>query len=139
MANTLAFYNDAGLTSQATSIVVTQAVDGSAAPVDRVVYLGSTASGTVFEAASNPGVDNITVSITDSAPGSGVEAAHVKLALTNGGLSSATPGAALSVGTSINSGPGNGVAINLRVDTPALAFGLYAQIALQTNTTNERL
>ena len=40
---------------------------------------------------------------------------EIKLAATSGGLAGATPGAALSLGTVINSGSGNGAEINIRI------------------------
>lgn len=132
MAISLAFYNDSGLTSLATSLGVAQANDGNSPAVDRVVYLGSTVAGKKFQVASNPGVAALTVSISDSAVGSGVEAAHVKLALSAAGLNSATAGNPVSVGTQILSGAGNAVPIYVRVDTPALPNGTYTDLSLET-------
>ena len=43
------------------------------------------------------------------------ETTEIKLAATSGGLAAATPGAALSLGTVINSGSGNGAEINIRI------------------------
>lgn len=130
MAFSLAFYLDAGLTALAGSLSVAQASDGSSAAVDRVVYLGSPVAGKKFELAANPGIDAISLSVADSASGSGVAASAVKLATTSGGLAGATPGAALSLGTQIMSGVGNARPIHLRVDTPALAAGVYTDISL---------
>lgn len=65
----------------------------------------------VLEANSDPGIDPITVSIVDSAPGGGVEASHIKLALSEAGLASATAGASLSLGASIDSGAANAVKV----------------------------
>lgn len=137
MAVTLDFYNDSGLTAVAASIQATQADDGSAPAVDRVVYLGSPVSSKKFQAASDPGVDDIVVSIADSGVGSGVEAAHVKLALTSGGLASATPGAPLTIDAEILSGASNAVPVHVRIDTPALAAGTYTDVSLTTNTVIE--
>ncbi len=135
--STFKFYNDAGLSAIATGISAAQAADGSAAAVDRVVYLGSTTAGKKLNTEASPGVNQITVSISDSAPLAGVEASHVKLALSSAGLASATPGAALSLGTQILSGSANAVAIHMRIDTPALVSGVYTDCSLRTNSVIE--
>lgn len=137
MAISLKFYTDSGLTTEATSISALQASDGTADAVDRVVYLGSTVSGNKFTAESDPGVDPIVVSIVDSSPSTGVQATHIKLATTNGGLGSALGGVALSLGTEILSGVANAQAVHVRIDTPALAVGVYAEITLSMNTLVE--
>jgi hypothetical protein len=137
MAITLDFYDDAGLTTVNTSIGATQADDGTSPAVDRVVYLGSTASGKRFQAASNPGTDQIVVSIADSAVGSGLAATAVKLATSSGGLNTAVAGDPLSIGTEVLSGSANKVAIHVRIDTPAVAAGTYTDLSLTTNTLIE--
>lgn len=43
------------------------------------------------------------------------ELTEIKLALTNGGLAAATPGAALNLGATINSGSANQVEVHIRV------------------------
>lgn len=133
MAISLGVYSDSGLTTPLTSVQAVQADDGTAAPADRVIYIGSQVAGKVFQAASNPGVDQIALSIADAAPGSGVEASHVKLALSQATLTSAVAGAARNLGTQLSSGPGNALKVYVRVDTPALAIGTYTGITLQTN------
>ena len=137
MTISLQFYTDAGLTTPATSITAMQSSDGAAAAEDRVVYLGSTVSGNKFRADSDPGVDSIIVSITDSAAGNGVEATHIKLATTNGGLATALGGQALSLGTQLLSGVANAQAVHVRIDTPALSVGVYSEITLALNTLVE--
>jgi len=62
--------------------------------------VGTTTSGNEVGADSDIGVDPITVSIVDDDPGSGVEAAHIKLSLSND-FSGAVAGAALDIGTLI--------------------------------------
>lgn len=137
MTISLQFYSDAGLTTPATGIFVTQAADGAAPAEDRVVYLGSTASGKKFRANSDPGVDPIIVSVADAASGSGVQATHVKLATTAGGLDTALGGQALALGTQLLSGVANAQAVHVRIDTPALAVGVYNDISLTLNTLVE--
>lgn len=137
MTISLQFYSDAGLTTPAASIAAIQASDGSAAAEDRVVYLGSTVVGKKFRAASDPGVDQIILSIADSAPGSGVEATHAKLATTSGGLAAALGGQSLALGTQLLSGVANAQAIHVRIDTPALAVAVYNDLTLALNTLLE--
>lgn len=140
MTVTLQFFNDAGLTSPATSLAVTQASDGSAAPVDRVVYLGSNTPGVLFLAEANPDVDFIYVYVNDATPGSGVEAAHVTLALTAKELDLNTPGAALNTGIqNLMSGWAYAIPIHVRVATPALVPGVYSEVSLLTTSVIELL
>jgi len=51
------------------------------------------------------------------------EITEVKLATTSGGLSGATPGASLSLGTSLASGVGNAQEINIRVTNAVVTVG----------------
>lgn len=78
---------------------------------DGVFYVGDPDDTIKIQADSNPGIDQIAVSITDSAPGSGVEQNHVRLAQTQDGLAGATPGASLNIGTTINGGVINAVPV----------------------------
>jgi len=98
-------YKDAGLTeifNDATDTLATAAINGGSGT--GVFYVGTPTTGTKIEDATNPGVDQIVVSVADATPGSDVEASHIKLALTEAGLSSATGGASLNLGTVINYG-----------------------------------
>lgn len=135
MAVTLNFFRDPGLSVPGLSLACNQADDGSSAAVDRVFYLGSPVVGRQFEDAAAPGAGEITVSVEDS--GSGVLPSAVKLALSAAGLDTAVAGAPLAVGTQIPSGPGNGVAVHVRVDTPATAAGTYTNLRLQTSACVE--
>lgn len=137
MTITLGFFTDSGLTTPLATLSAVQSDDGTAAAVNRVVYLGSIASGKKFQAASNPGVDQVQVQIVDADIAAGVEAAHIKLATSFAGLDSAVSGAPLSVGTQRLSGPANALAVHVRIDTPALAQGTYTDAALTTNTLIE--
>lgn len=131
MTVSLAFFADAGLTVPLTRLDVIQAADNSLPAVDRVVYLGSTASAKKFNAASDPGIDQISVALADA--GTGIPTNVVRLALSSGGLATATPGAALDVGTEILSGAGNSLAIHIRVDLPVTAIGRYENLSFETN------
>lgn len=114
MAGTFKFYTDAGLT--------TEFVPGTDTlgpvtdpPEDFVLYFGSTESGRQVQADSDPGTDPVQIQIADAASGSGVETTDVKLAATNGGLDSATAGAALDLAATVLSGVGNAEPIHVRV------------------------
>jgi len=110
---TFAWYSDAGLTAPLTRADFVRS--STATPVNRLVYFGSPATGKKLQKVSAPGVDQLQVSVADSAVGSGVEAANVKLALTFAGLDSATGGAALNIGATILSGAANAVAVFVRI------------------------
>jgi len=123
------FYNDAGLSMPATKLKAMQASDGSSPAVDFTFWLGSTEIDRAYYAASDPDVDDIVVSITGGAT---LPASALRLALAPEDLDTATPGAALSIGTMVTSGSANAVAVHVRVDTAALAAGIYNNLALTT-------
>lgn len=137
MANSLKLYSDAGLSAEVTSIPAIQADDGSVPAVVRHLYLGSALSGKTFQAVSNPGVDPIAVSIADSNGATGATPAKVKLALTEAGLTSATPGAALNVGVTLLSGSANAVSVWVEINGTGLATGTYNDLSLTTTNTVE--
>lgn len=130
---TLNIYLDAALTTQAVPpFVFQQFASGSGGPHQRQVFLGSTDTGALFEALSDPGVDQITLSITDASPGSGQEASSIKLAATLAGLASAVAGAALDLGTSISAGAAGAKEIWIEWDdtTGVVATDLNLSIGL---------
>lgn len=137
MSNSLRFYQDAGMTVPLSSLSAVQADDGNAAAVDRVVYLGSPVSGKKFQAASAPGTAQISLSVVNAGGVAQIPATAVRLALSSGGLASATPGAALDVGLEILSGSGNALPVHLRIDGPAIAAGNYVNLSLATTLTVE--
>ena len=109
MATTYAFFHDSALTSAVGSgnpITALQDTINSLAPVDVQIWFGSATASRKARASSNPGVDQIAVTISDSATGSGEPASAVKLATSQGGLDSATAGASLNIGTQVLSGSG---------------------------------
>lgn len=133
MTMTFKFYSDAALTTEITApLAFSQATPSPTASV-KTVYLGSVASGKTAGAASDPGVDQIVVSVVDSASGSGSPATDIKLALTSGGLASATAGAPLNVGTQILSGSANAVSIYIRVLDSTGSVGTHTDLSLETN------
>lgn len=138
MATSLNFYTDSALSTELTTLDIPQLPDGLSPDIDNVIYLGSTLSGSIFQATTDPGVDQIVIAIIDANIGSGIEASNIKIALTSGGLDSATAGASLNVGTSINGGTGSAVALYIRSDTPVLA-STDTDITLETNDITETL
>ena len=64
MALSFKFYTDAALTTLAGTYAISHLVDGSTDPQDFVFYLGSTNASNKAEALSDPGVDQITVSLS---------------------------------------------------------------------------
>lgn len=108
-------YKDAALTEQfddASDTLDAFALNG--ADGDGVFYIGEPAAGKVVEAASDPGIDPIVVSILDATPGSGVVAADIKLALSSALLDSAVAGDPLSIGASFVSEPAGAVPVHYR-------------------------
>lgn len=119
------FFTDAGLTVPITTFrhFSTQA--------DRLVWFGSAAAGQQLQDDAAPGVDNVLVSVVDSAGGSGLAASSVKLAAANGDLTAATGGAALSLGHTVLSGGANAKPVHIRFDTSAGVTGTdYTDLSL---------
>lgn len=128
------FYHDSALTEPVTAlnpIAGTQIV-GGAAPADDLIYFGSSATGTKAQVYSDPGVEEITVSVVDADAGTGAPATEIKLALSSLGLDSATAGAALVLTTSVNSGVANAVPIHLRRASALTAAAVYTDVSLAT-------
>lgn len=121
-------YKDENLTQQfddATDFLDVEAVQGSNGFGQ--VWIGTASSGNKLQADSNPGVDQITVTIDDTSPGSGVEATHIKLALTQVGLGSAVAGDPLDIGLQIDYG------------TPVAVFYQWDNSTGQSESTEIRL
>lgn len=98
-------WNDNGFADQfddATDTLGAQAINGSSGT--GVFYVGTSDTAKKLQAASNPGIDSIVVSIVDASPGGGVEESHIKLAASEPALSSATGGASLALGTELTGG-----------------------------------
>lgn len=135
---TFKIYTDAALTTEFTgTLSFTQNVDGSTGRQDVQLWLGSTSAGKTLQAQSNPGVDQIALSVVDSAPASGHPASEVKLALTQGGLAGATGGASLDLGTAIASGVGNAVTFWIGVTDSTGVVGTSTELSVQTNMLRE--
>lgn len=65
------------------------------------------------------------------------ESTEIKLALSNAGLASATAGAALAIGTVINSGSANAVAVHMRIDDATAIVGTASELGIATVITHE--
>ncbi|MCP4406555.1 MAG: hypothetical protein GY807_02105 [Gammaproteobacteria bacterium] len=127
-------FSDAGLSTLASTITCTQNEDGSDDPIDTQLWIGSTDSGKKLQSDSDPGVDNIVISTTDSAPGGGHEATEVKLSLTEGGLPGATGGASLDLTVhTISGGSSNAVTFWVRVDDATGTEGTVTELSIGSN------
>ncbi len=126
----IGFFLDSGLSQPAARLVVAAATDGSGYS-DHLRYLGHTTSSREYVAASDPGVDEITVSIDDSAGGTSLLPSAIRLAVVQEDLGTATPGAALDAGTLI---PGyDPYPVWIRVDIPETPAAIYDNLSLITN------
>lgn len=120
------FFSDPGLTIPFSGSLRHFSTQG-----DRLIYFGSPLTGRQLQNSSNPGVTNVQVSIADSATGSGLAATSIKLSATAGGLDTATGGAALSLGPTVLSGPGDARPIYMRIDASAGVVGTdYTDLSL---------
>lgn|SRR5574340_375026 len=140
MATSFKFYHDAALTQEITSgnpLTATQDTANALAAVDKTIYLGSTNAANKIQAVSNPGVDAISVGIVDADAGTGAPATEFKLALTSGGLATATAGAALNLSATITGGVANAVPIYTRRDSVLGTPGVYTDLTLETNSVIE--
>lgn len=138
MSLSFKFYTDAQLSTPHTgNLVATQNVDGSSDPVVRTLWLGSVTASRRLQANSNPGVDQITVSIVDAAPATGNPATDVTLALTQNGLAVATPGAPLNLGVQVLSGAINAVPVWIRIDDSTGVVASSTELSLTTNALRE--
>jgi hypothetical protein len=134
MALSFQIYTDAALTTPLVgSLVITQNSDGSTPAVETQLFIGSTTVGRTLQASSDPGVDQIVLSVVDASPGSGHESAEIKLALTQGGLAGAVAGAALSVGTQILSEAPNVVSFFIQVDDATGVVGTATELSVSSN------
>jgi hypothetical protein len=90
-----------------------------------------------FEAVSDPGIDDILLSVADSNAGSGQPVAAIKLSFTQAGLASAVAGAAINLGTQILSGTANKIEMWMEVNDQTSTVGNYTDLSLQMSTIQE--
>ena len=134
------FFHDAALSQEITALnplTATQDTAGLLGAVDKTIYLGSPLTGNKAQVEANPGVTAIAVSIVDADAGTGAPATEFKLALSAGGLDTATAGAALTLSTSITSGAATAVPIYTRRESVLAVAGAYTDISLTTQTLLE--
>lgn len=143
MAISFKFYHDAALTQEITAdplvtpLTASQDAGGSLGAVDKTIYFGSTVTANKVQDSVNPGVDAIVVSIVDADAGTGAPTSEFTLALSSGGLATATAGAALTLSATLNSGVANAVPIYTRRASSIAVAGAYTDISLQTQTLIE--
>lgn len=134
MAITFAFYHDAALTQiidGSNPLTATQDTVGALGAVDKTIYLGSTTVGNKLQVTTDPGVDPVVIDIADSGAGTGAPDTEFKLALSSGGLASATAGASLSLSHTLTSGVANAIPIYTRRTSALIVVGAYSDISLQ--------
>jgi hypothetical protein len=127
------FFLDPGLETPVSGPLETRhRSDGGSGRQDIVLYLGNPDA-----AASSPGVDPITAAPTDAAPGSGHEATEIVLALTEAGLDTATPGAAVEIGLQVLGGAANAVPIWIGVTDATGTEGTSAELGVTLNEVDQ--
>lgn len=128
------FYTDAGLTTPFTgTFVATQKSDGSSPMTKMQLWLGNTVASRSLQRESNPGVDQVRITVVDANPASGHPASDGYLALTSVGLDSAVGGAALNLGTAIASGVGNAVTFWVGLKDSTHVVGTSTEISFTTD------
>lgn len=140
MATTFAFFHDAALTTEVTAadpIDVTALSPGGAA-TDVQLWFGSTTADVQVQANSDPGVDDIEISIADSdGVGAGNATTACKLATSQVGLGAAVAGDPLTIGPTLTGGVANAMPFWLRVTNAQTVVGVYTDLSLATNTLIE--
>ena len=121
-------YSDAALTTLA-PLRLLQLAEVAPAAVTGVMYLGSTNAAETLEAESDPGVDDLVLSVVDADALTGAAATAVKLALSSGGLVSATGGAPLNLGVTVLGGVANALPIHYKFEPQTLDAGKYVDLS----------
>jgi hypothetical protein len=139
MAQTFKWYLNSSLTTEVTMLSQVFGSDGLDGAIDKLVYIGSTASSKKMLAASNPGVDAIPIFIADDdGSGTGQAATGVKLALTQGDLDTAVAGAAIDGPAQILSGVAQALPVWIRRDPNNLTEGTYDDMTVKFGPFVER-
>lgn len=122
-------YADSGLTTLVgASLEAIFAIGGAAAK--KTVYLGSTNAAIKLQRQTSPGVNPIQVDIVDANTGGGQPDTAIRLATTEGGLASATPGGTLNLPNTINGGVSNAKAIWLDFTDTGGVVGTFTDLSL---------
>lgn len=137
MALSFGFFSDAALTTPIMARLPFVQTVADPVGVDRVIHFGSPRAGQICQAASAPGVDPVEIGIVDASSGNGSPAGDVRLALSSGGLDTATGGAPLELPATIQGGVAGAVAIHIRVLDSTHASGVHNDLSLTTNLLRE--
>lgn len=99
------------------------------------VTTGGTSGGTEPNWTTAPNINDTVAdgTVTWTNIGKIHEANEIKLATTQGGLTGATAGAFLNIGTSVTSGTGNAVTVWLRIDDATATIGTETELRISTN------
>lgn len=137
-------YTDSACTTVFTDpLALTHYVDLSDNPQDTVLYYANVDddandAGTIKkEAASNPGVDNIVLSVVDADTTAGHAADEVTLATTAADLGTNTAGASLSLGTTLYSGVSRAQPIHVRVVNAVTEVSVSTELSVQVVATTD--
>lgn len=131
---TQTFYTDAALTTPlAVALSVKQRTDNSLPPADLQLWLGHDNDALKLQASSNPGVDQIVISVVDANAGSGNPTTAVKLATTQLGLDSAVAGDPLNAGVTIVGGAGGAFEFWARVEDLTDTEGTYTDLSFESS------
>lgn len=136
------FLNSALTNPLSGALAYSQASDGSSGESARVkqVWFGSANSARKVQATSNPGVDQITLSILDANTGAPLPDTAVKLsvgATEPGDWGLVTAGADVDLGLTITGGAGNAVSVFVRLDDTTGVIGNYTDLSLETVECDE--
>jgi len=129
-------YHDANLTNPVEAVdplVTEHNADGSTGNVDTHLYFGCPTASLQAQASSDPGVDDIMLSIADAIPGNSHAKTVIKLASTQLGLATAVAGDPLNIGITVLSGAANKVDVWVRVNEGAQPVVNWTDLSLETN------
>jgi hypothetical protein len=134
------FYLDENLTQPAnlnTPINIILNTAGGGAYVDLQLWFGSTDSTKKCQAASDPGVDQITITIRDTSPTihepDPTNGPYWVLALTQSDLATNPKNNSINIGTEVLGGVANAVSFWLRIFEPEQAPSIWEDWILTTN------
>ncbi|ADO45290.1 conserved hypothetical protein [Hydrogenobacter thermophilus TK-6] len=138
------FYLDANLTQPVnlnTSINIALNTAGGGAYVDIQLWFGSIDSSKKCQAASNPGVDQITITINDTNPAihqpDATNGPYWVLALNQNDLNSNPQNNSIDIGTEVLGGVANARTFWLRIFEPEQAPAIWEDWILTTNAILE--
>lgn len=137
-------YTDDACTMQAPeTLTFEHFIDLSDNPQDRLLYYAEVEDDTgdtgAFkkQASSNPGTDDIVLSVGDASAGDGHEATEITLATTAPALDTNTAGADLSLGTQLLSGVSNRQEIHVRVINAVTVIGNSTELSVGIVATTD--